>query len=342
MSNFEMSGNVAGVIQNSIKMSESKTFVFPESGNGGGSGMLAMLAPLLQQKGIDPNLLVAMQGRNNNGFGGEGGWFIWVIFLFFLMGWGNNGWGNGGFGGGNGAAGIPNLINNDTGRELLMSAIQGNGQAINNLATNLNCSIGQVQQAINGVMSQIQQVVNQVGQSSLQIINAIQSGNCQIAQQIASCCCENRLAICQQTNTLQNAINGVATGQERGFASVAYETQRQTCDLQNSIKESTQQIIAGQRAAEMREMQNKIDKLREENSTYKSSAMTSQIVGQATAPLGAALTDLSARLAKIECKQPETVTVPYSPIAAVPNCVAYQYGLYGGFNPYAAGNGFWG
>ena len=45
-------------------MSETKTYVFPESGgNGGGSGMLAMLAPLLQQKGIDPNLLVAMQGK---------------------------------------------------------------------------------------------------------------------------------------------------------------------------------------------------------------------------------------------------------------------------------------
>lgn len=122
-------------------MSETKTYVFPESGNNGGGGMMAMLAPLLQQKGIDPNLLVAMNGRNNSGFGGEGSWFIWVIFLFFLMGWGNNGWGNGGFGGGNGAAGIPNLINNDAGRELLMSAIQGNGQAINNLATNLNCSI---------------------------------------------------------------------------------------------------------------------------------------------------------------------------------------------------------
>ena len=74
-------------------MSETKTYVFPESGgNGGGSGMMAMLAPLLQQKGIDPNLLVAMNGKNNNsGFGGEGSWFIWVIFLFFLMGWGNNG-----------------------------------------------------------------------------------------------------------------------------------------------------------------------------------------------------------------------------------------------------------
>lgn len=72
-------------------MSETKTYVFPESGNNGGGGMMAMLAPLLQQKGIDPNLLVAMNSRNNSGFGGEGSWFIWVIFLFFLMGWGNNG-----------------------------------------------------------------------------------------------------------------------------------------------------------------------------------------------------------------------------------------------------------
>ena len=137
-------------------MSETKTYVFPESGNSGGGGMMAMLAPLLQQKGIDPNLLVAMQGKNNNGFGGDGSWFMWIIFLFFLFPlFGRNGWGNGdgGNGGGYGVAGIPNLINNDAGRELLMSAIQGNGQAINNLATNLNCSIGQVQNAINGVIT---------------------------------------------------------------------------------------------------------------------------------------------------------------------------------------------
>ena len=107
-------------------MSETKTYVFPESGgSGGGNGMMAMLAPLLQQKGIDPNLLVAMQGKNNNGFGGDGSWFMWIIFLFFLFplfgrnGWGNNG--DGGNGGGFAGAGIPNLINNDAGRELLMS-----------------------------------------------------------------------------------------------------------------------------------------------------------------------------------------------------------------------------
>lgn len=305
-------------------MSETKTFVFPNEG-GSGNGMLGMLAPLLQKNGLDPNLLLAMNNKGNGGFGGEGGWFMWVIFLFFLfplMGRGGL-WGGNGENGGLGA--IPNLINNDNGRELLMSAIQGNGQAINTLATNLNCSVGQIQQAINGVMSQVQQVGNQVGQSSMQIINAIQQGNCQIAQQIASCCCENRLAICQQTNTLQTAINGVATGQERGFASLAFESERQTCALKGAINDSTQAILAGQRAAEMREMQNKIDHLREENSTFKSSAMTSQIVAQATAPLGAALSDLSNRLAKIECAQPPTFPMPYCPASG--NYVPVNYSV---------------
>lgn len=131
------------------------------------------------------------------------------------------------------------IFNFCTWHRLIIIAIQGNANAISQLASTLNCSIGQVQQAINGVMSQVQQVGNQVGQSSMQIINAIQAGNCNIAQQIASCCCENRLAICQQTNTLQQSINNVANGQERGFSTIAYETQRQTCDIRDAIRENT-------------------------------------------------------------------------------------------------------
>lgn len=63
-------------------MAEEKTYVFGESAN---NGILGLLGPMLSQRGVDPNVLLAMQGRNNDGFG-EGGWFIWVIFLFFLMG----------------------------------------------------------------------------------------------------------------------------------------------------------------------------------------------------------------------------------------------------------------
>lgn len=296
--------------------------------------MLGLLAPLLQKQGVDPNVLLAMKG--NNGFGGEGGWFMWVIFLFFLMGWGGNGWG--GFGN-NGRGGLANEINNDNGRALLMDAIGGNRNALSNLATQLNCTEGQIQNAISALTSQVQSVGNQVGMSGMQTINALQQGNMQIAQQIANCCCENRLAICQQTGTLQNAINNVAVGQERGFSNVAYETQRQTCDLHNAIKDATAELKAGQTAAEFRDMQDKIDHLREENGNYKSSAMMSQIVGQSLAPVNAALAGLQSEVNAIKCAQPNTVTVPYQPFQAVPNCVAYQAGLYG-LN--AANAGFWG
>ena len=317
-------------------METSKTYVFNPEGSGNNGGMMSLIAPLLQQRGVDPNVLLAMKG--NNGFGnGDGSWFIWLLFILCFCGWGGNGFGFGGRGNGGGLA---NEINNDYGRSLLMDAIGGNRNALSNLATQLNCTEGQIQQAISALTAQVQNVGNQVGMSGMQTINALQQGNMQIASQLADCCCRVnnnitamdgnvKLAMCQQTGTLQNAINNVAVGQERGFSNVAYETQRQTCDLHNAIKDSTQTIVDGQKQAEMRELQNKIDSLREENSTYKSSAMTSQIVGQAVAPINAVLAGLQTEVAGIKCKLPETVTTPYSPFTAVPNCVAWQAGLYG-------------
>lgn len=257
-------------------MSESKTVIYsPDSGMAGGNGMMAMLAPLLQQRGIDPNLLVALNGKNgNNGFGGDGSWLLWVIFLFFLFPlMGRGGWGNG-FGGGNeggcpSGAGLANLINNDNGRELLMSAIQGNGQAINNLATNLNCSVGQIQQAINGVSAKVAEVGCQVGMSSQQIINAIQGGNASIANQLASCCCdvktaierqgyEGRLATIEQTQTLTSSSN-------TQFNILGAKIDAQTQLLSEKFCE-----------LEKREMQREIQQLRDEKQGYQMSALTQQ------------------------------------------------------------------
>ncbi len=340
-------------------MSDSKVFMFPETGTNNGE-LMSVLAPLLSQRGVDPNVLLAMK-NSNNGFGGEGGWFIWVIFLFFLMGWG--GYGNGGWGGfGNrgglsqGGADLATLVNNDTGRELLMSAIQGNGTAISQLASTLNCSVGNIQTAINGVMQSVQNVGNQVGMSSQQVINAIQAGNCQLGNQLAQCCCsiqdaitrqgyENQLATVNQTNTLQSALNVLSTGQERGFSSVAYETQRQTCDLQNSIKDATETIVAGQRAAELREMQNKIDSLRELNSQKdtvinngQQTAIFSQMIQSATTPIATAVATLQGDVNGIKCKLPDTTTIAYSPVVGVPSCVAAQFGL----NALGSNFGLWG
>lgn len=256
-------------------MSESKTVIYsPDSGMAGGNGMMAMLAPLLQQKGIDPNLLVAMNGKNGGNGWGNGSDFLWIIFLFFLFPLlGRGGWGNG-FGGGNeggcpSGAGLANLINNDNGRELLMSAIQGNGQAINNLATNLNCSVGQIQQAINGVSAKVAEVGCQVGLSSQQIINSIQGGNASIANQLASCCCdvktaierqgyEGRLATIEQTQTLTSSSN-------TQFNILGAKIDAQTQLLSEKFCE-----------LEKREMQREIQQLRDEKQGYQMSALTQQ------------------------------------------------------------------
>lgn len=336
-------------------MSDSKIYMFPETGTTN-NGLVSMLAPLLSQKGVDPNVLLAMQNRN--GFGGEGGWFMWIIFLFFLMGWGGNGFGGfgnrgfGGFGGMEalGTGYLSNQLNNDLGRDLLMSAIQGNGNAINQLATTLNCSIGDIQTAINGVMAQVQSVGNQVGMSSMQVINAIQAGNCQIGNQLAQCCCD-----------VKQAISTTNTGLERGFASVAYETQRQTCDIEKAIKESTDSIIAGQRAAEVREMQDKIDALRETKTVLQNqisqehqTAAFGQMINSATQPIYAAVGALQADVNGIKCKLPETVTVPANPeyipvnrsinVAYAPYCTTgfNTFGNWGWNNGCGCNNSLWG
>lgn len=337
-------------------MTESKVYKFEESNN-----WMPLIASMFQNKGLDSTALLGM--LNNGGFGGMNGgyWFIWIIFLWMM--WGNNGWGNN-RNGQQGLADLGNLINNDNGRELLMSAIQGNGQAISQLASTLNCSINSVQQSINAVMTQIQNVGNQVGMTGQQVINAIQQGNCQLGSQLAQCCCtitdaitrqgyENQIATLNQTNTLQNSINTVATGQERGFSSVAYETQRQTCDIQNSIKDATEAILAGQRNAEVREMQNKIDALREANSQKdtvinngQQTAIFSQMIQNATAPLAGALANLQNDVNGVKCKLPETVTLPYSCATAVPTNLFYNgYGLFNGLSTFGGcncGNSLWG
>lgn len=256
-------------------MSESKTVIYsPDSGMAGGNGMMAMLAPLLQQKGIDPNLLVAMNGKNGGNGWGNGSDFLWIIFLFFLFPLlGRGGWGNG-FGGGNeggcpSGAGLANLINNDNGRELLMSAIQGNGQAINNLATNLNCSVGQIQQAINGVSAKVAEVGCQVGMSSQQIINSIQAGNASIASQMAQCCCDVKGAIQQQ-----GYENRIATINQTDDLKSNANTQFNI--LSSKIDAQTQLLSEKFCELEKREMQREIQQLRDEKQGYQMSALTQQ------------------------------------------------------------------
>lgn len=318
-------------------MGTDKIYMFGDEG-GRNTDLAAVLPALLNNRGMDPNLVAAlMNGNNNRGmWGGEGMWFMWIILLFFC------GWGGSGFGGRNGLGALPAELNGDAGRELLMNAIQGNGNAIGQLATSLNCSTQQIQTALCNLQGSIDKIGGQIGMSGQQVINSIQSGNAQLMAQLASCCCD-----------IKQAISGVNVGLERGFSTVAYETQRQTCDLQNTIRETSQNgttaIISKLEQMQNQALQDKIDALREKNSTLTTqlnlehqNAYMAGVVSQAVAPVNAAVAALQNDVNSIKCKLPETATVPYSPIVGIPTCVAAQYGLGFGFGAPGYGNGFWG
>lgn len=305
-------------------MSDAKTYVFGQDSN-----CMNWIAPLLQQKGIDPNVLAMM---NNDGFG-NGNW-IWILFLILLFG-------RNGFGGyGDNVAGtgyLSNQITNTAGRDLLMQAITGNGTAVQNLASSLNCDINSIKCAINGVQSSICQVGNQVGMSGQQIINAVQQGNMGLMQQIAQCCCDNKLLVTNmgyegQIRDLQNTaqvtgrIDYLTNSVTQGFNSTAYETAQQTCALQNGMRDQTQTIL------------NKLDAIEDSRKDRQIADLTAQLTAATSrAERAAELAPITKALSDIQCKQPNTVTVPYQPFVTVPNCIAYQ-GLYGyGTNP-----GVWG
>lgn len=268
-----------------------KTYVF-DTADKGGFDSTALIASLMGNRGVDPNLMALIQNasKNQDAWGGGGMWWIWVIIMFWLWG------GNGNMFGRNGMAdGIPNQLNNDFGREVLLQAINGNGTALSQLATTLNCDVNALQTAIGQVQSSIQSIANQVGMTGQQIINSIQQGNCQLGNQLAQCCCniqdsitrtnyENQISNLNQTNTLQNSINFVNSSVERGFAATAYATANQTCELKNAIAAQTQVINDKFCALEMREMARENRDLRDQVQAYQLSAsqqaQTANIVNQ--------------------------------------------------------------
>ena len=296
-------------------MESSKIMMFPEMGN----------------NGIDPNLLLAM--NNNGGFGGNN--WIWILFLWLIWG---GAWGNGwnGNNGNNTTGFLSNQISNDTGRELLMNAIQGNGQSIQSLANLLNTEVNTVQNGIFTLNNAITSVGTQVGMSGLQIQNAIQSGNAAIASQICQCCCENRLAIANQTNALQSQI---AANQAADQLAVCQQTntlstqaERNTRSITDAINAQSVMINDKFCDLEKRELQNKIDSLTADNALLRSNINN----GEQTRFIDSKFNEIENQLIAIKSSQPNTVPVQWPQLTAV-NTTPNIYGWNNGWGS----NSFW-
>ena len=189
-----------------------------------GSGMVMPIAP--------------MYGGGNgfgNGFGGDGGW--WILLLFILLA-GGNGWGNS-FGGGwnNDLYPWMNQAELTTGgfqNQLLNDNVSAIRDGVQGLSTQLCNCCGDMQMSLANGFANAETAANARQMANMQQNFALQS-------QLADCCCENRL----------------------GIADLKYTIATENCADRAALSDGVRDIIANQTASVQRILdqlcQDKID-----------------------------------------------------------------------------------
>lgn len=273
---------------------ESKTYVF---GNDGGNSIAAIASALANN-----NMGPMMAAMNGGGLGGGMG-AIWLIVILAVL-FKNGGWG----GNGQNTDAILASLNSNSGRDMIMQAVNGNATAISQLASTLNCDVNALQGTLGTISSGICSLGNQVGLTGQQVINAIQSGNSSLASQLAQCCCENRLLTTQQ-------------GYESRIA-----TMEQTNQLGSKIDQQTTFLSDKFCDLEKREMQSKIDALREERSSLLGQISNTNQTLAIQSYVAGVVNPIAADVASIKASMPNTVPVVYPNLSAIPTSYLYGYG----------------
>jgi hypothetical protein len=174
-------------------------------------------------------------------------------------------------------------------------------------------------------------------------------GNANLSRQICECCCENRLAIANQTNALQTSLAAhdasvrlqLAQNEAADQLSVCQQTNtltRQadgnTNTIVKAIADQNAMIVSEFCALKERELQSKID---------TQGDIITQLRGQIsndaqTMAFNKAINALDDKIDAIAAKQPNTVPIQYPNLVAV-NATPWAGGMYGyGYG----GQSYWG
>ena len=172
------------------------------------------------------DIAAVTRGTNDNdGWGGNGAWWIVILFLFAFMGGGLNGWNRQGEYGQYATAASQQEILYGQQFGQLNDRLTNLGNGVCNLGYEMQGGIGQLGKEVALGQSNLSQTVMSTG-------NGIQ-------QQIASCCCENRLAT----------------------ANLSAQMDRQTCDITTAIHAEGEQTRALMQANTIQQLRDKVSAL---------------------------------------------------------------------------------
>ena len=172
---------------------------------------------------------------------------------------------------------LRNQMADNQNSNLLMGAIQGNGNDLKMLASNLNCDFNALQNSICGIQAGIQQLGGQVGYSAERVINAISQGNLQMTIALKDCCCQtqqniikmgydNQLGQKDIVNQMQQGFSYTNTGIERAASNLGFQLQQDKCDVIRAGENNTQRIIDTLTGHWSQEQANEIQDLKFKNS----------------------------------------------------------------------------
>lgn len=205
---------------------------------------------LTDENGMNTTMLVSPTGGNmgggfGNAFGGDGSW--WILLLFILLG---NGGMWGGFGAGNygmiGSEMYPwmnqaNLTSSGFQNQMLNDNVTSIRDGISNLSTQLCGCCGDIQNSLCNGFAGVNATVNsgfsqaEIAANSRQMANMQQAFNAQtavtagmnsLAQGLQNCCCENRA----------------------GIADLKYTVATENCADRAALSDGIRDVIANQTA----------------------------------------------------------------------------------------------
>ena len=203
------------------------------------------------------DIATATRNGNGTGFGNGDDWWIIILFLLALGGWGVNGNGGGLFGGG--AGGFREAVSYGFDMNNLENGIRGIQQG---LCDGFYAQNSTMLQGFNGLNSQLANTGFGLQTAVNQGFNGIQAQMAQDALVAQQCCCET-----------QNLISNK-------FCDLNYNIATQGCDTRRAIADSTRDIIdsqnAGTRAILDFLTQDKIAELTAENQNLKLTNISSK------------------------------------------------------------------
>lgn len=232
------------------------------------------------------DIAAVTEGNKDGIWGGDGSWWIILLFLFALGGWG--GFGNG-FGGNNGLNGV--LTRADLCQDMnfadVENGVRGIAQSVSdgfcNTNTNLTTGFDGVQTSLvtgfDGVQNSlisgfdgVQQAFATANLASLQNTNAIRDSINSLSIEGM----QDRFANQQGINAIQTQISQCCCDNKANVADIKYTMATDTCALQTSLANATRDIVdnanANTRSILEFLVQDKISELESENQALRLAA----------------------------------------------------------------------